>query len=112
MKKPTTPELTDVLHLRGTQNHIYHIPTSDIYYIRADSLLSYVMCAGRLYHVRHQLIQLEELMPDYFLKFNRSILLNTRHILAVHDDCIEFTNLTKLVITKQKAKWLKQILDS
>lgn len=100
----------EILRLRGTQNHIYHIRSEDIFYIRADSLRSYIMCPGCLYHVRHQLIQLEELMPEYFLKLNRSILLNTKHIISVHEDCIEFTNYTKLEITKCKAKWLKDML--
>ncbi len=100
-----------ILHLRGTQNHIYHIRPEDIFYIRADSLRSYVMCPGCLYHVRHQLIQLEELVPDYYVKLNRSVLLNTRHVWTVHEDCIEFTNHTKLVVTKWKAQWLKEQLE-
>ncbi len=110
MTETTTFVRPQVLRLRGTQNHIYHIKPEDIFYIRADSLCCYIMCAGALYHVRHPMIQLEELMPDYFLRLNRSLLLNTRQVLTVHDDCVEFSNYTKLVISKWKARWLRERL--
>lgn len=106
----STFKLPDVLRLRGIQNNIFHIKAEDIYYIRANSLKCYVMCEGCIYHVRHQMIQLEELMPEDFVRLGRSIILNPDHIVAVSKDYVEFSDYSKLVISKEKAKWLKEYL--
>lgn len=103
-------ELPEVLHLRGIQNNIFHIKTKDIYYIRANALKCYIMCEGCLYHVRHPLIQLEELMPEDFIRFNRSFIINPDHIIRIYPDCIEFDDYSKLIISRAKAAWLKEYL--
>lgn len=103
-------ELPEILHLRGIQNNIFHIKTEDIYYIRANALKCYIMCTGRLYHVRHPFIQLEELMPEEFIRLNRSLIVNPNHIIKVYPDCIEFSDYSKLIISRPKADWLKEYL--
>ncbi|MGN0159649.1 MAG: LytTR family DNA-binding domain-containing protein, partial [Brotaphodocola sp.] len=100
----------EVLRLRGIQNNIYHLRAEEIYYIRADSLKCYIMCKGCLYHVRHPMIQLEELMPKGFVRLGRSFILNPNHIIAVYKDCVEFSDYSKLVLSKDKAKRLKEYL--
>ena len=105
-------EIPEVLRLRGIQNNIFHIKTKDIYYIRANSLKCYIMCEGCLYHVRHQMIQLEELMPEDFVRLGRSFILNPDHILTVYDDYVEFSDYSKLVISRDKAKWLREYLGT
>lgn len=106
----TAFEIPEILRLRGVQNNIFHLKTEDIYYIRANALKCYIMCEGKLYHVRHPMIQLEELMPEEFIRLNRSLIINPNYILAVYDDCIEFSDYSKLIISNRKAIWLKQYL--
>lgn len=105
-EKPSN-ERPPVLHLRSNLNHTIDLNVADIYYIRADRLKCYIACRNKLLYVRHPMIQLQELVPDTFVRLHRSVILNPNHVLVIHNDCIEFEDHSKLIMTMKKCKWLE-----
>lgn len=100
-----------VLRLRSNRNHIFKLQAEDIYYIRADRLKCFIVCKNKIIYVRHQMIQLEELVPEHFIRFHRSFILNPHHVLHIHEDCIEFEDHTRLIMSMNKCQWLERYLE-
>lgn len=104
-------ERPSVLRLRSRLNRIFQLDAEDIYYIRADRLNCYIVCENKILYVRHPMIQLQELVPKHFTRFHRSIILNPHHVLSIHEDCIEFEDHTKLILTMSKCRWLEAYME-
>lgn len=101
-----TNERPTILRLRSNRNRTFHLNVEDIYYIRADKLKCYIICKDKVYYVQHPMIQLYELVPEYFTRLHRSIILNPNRILFSNNDYIEFEDHTTLDMSMNKGQWL------
>lgn len=63
---------------------IHHFDLSDIIYIKSESYYcNFFMQSSKRKIVRISLIELETTLPEYFIRINRSIILNTKKINSV-----------------------------
>lgn len=60
----------------------YYFEPSQIMFFEADDDYTYAHTAKHLYRVRYRLYELEEILPEYFIRASKSGLANIRHILA------------------------------
>ena len=60
----------------------YYFEPSQIMFFEADDDYTYAHTAKHLYRVRYRLYELEEILPDDFIRASKSGLANVRHVLA------------------------------
>lgn len=104
--EPDTP-----LKLNGLTKEHYYLQPSHIQYVEADNIYCYVSCGKRAFHVNHPLILLEELLPDYFLRINRSFLVNLYAVDTLRPYCLELHGGTQLPVPERRYQWLESYLN-
>lgn len=99
--------------LRFTDCHgrIQSFLPEDILYVAAENACSRIVCPYRAVSVRHPLIQIQELLPDHFLRVHRSFLVNRSHITHLFPRVLFLSNGDRLPVPKEKYNWLRDLLD-
>lgn len=95
------------LHLRACDNNsILRLSPEEILYITASNNESRIVWEQGSRYVHHPLCQLEQILPDYFVRPHRSLLINPWQIRDIYPGMILFRNYQELTISKRKSKWL------
>lgn len=87
------------------------IPLSQITYIEAQKQYVVVHTQAGEYRMKATLADTEKELDEYFLKCQRSFLVNLRHVLRIGRDCVELKNGTQVPISRGMAQTIgKEII--
>lgn len=104
---------TDITSLKAYKdNKSYNIDFNDICYIEAVDNQSFLYTKKSLYEVKEKLYQLENMLPESFIRCSKSMICNTNEILSVESDknsrlIATLTNDETIVITRQYVKSIR-----
>jgi DNA-binding LytR/AlgR family response regulator len=95
----------------------YYIPMNEILFLETEDGRVRAHTADRMYHVSYRLYELEELLPNYFLRVAKSTILNVHHVRSILKNItgaseVEFDNSPKRVyVSRSYYKALKDRLE-
>ncbi|MGM9972043.1 MAG: LytTR family DNA-binding domain-containing protein, partial [Anaeroplasmataceae bacterium] len=107
-------DITSIKALKDNKN--YNIDFNEIYYIEAVDNQSFLYTKDTFYEIKEKLYQLENILPDYFIRCSKSMICNTKEILSVEPDknsrlIATLTNEETIVITRQYTKDIKSKIN-
>ena len=95
----------------------YYIPMDEVLFLDTEGGRVRAHTADRMYHVSYRLYELEELLPNYFIRVAKSTILNVRHVRSILKNItgaseVEFDNCSKRVyVSRSYYKALKDRLE-
>ncbi len=98
-------------------NQEYYLPNEDILFFETDEGGVYAHTTDDVYRIRQRLYELEDILPQDFVRISKSAIINVRHILSISRNLsassqIQFHKSHKQVfVSRYYYKTLKQRLD-
>jgi DNA-binding LytR/AlgR family response regulator len=95
----------------------YYIPMNEILFLETEGGRVRAHTADCMYQVSYRLYELEELLPNYFLRVAKSTILNVHHVRSILKNItgaseVEFDNSKKRVyVSRSYYKALKERLE-
>lgn len=87
------------------------LPLSQITYIEAQKQYVVIHTQTREYRMKATLADTEKELDEYFLKCQRSFIVNLRHVLRISSDCVELKNGVQVPISRGMAQTIgKEII--
>lgn len=93
LKTSLLSEQNKVVIPEGNKNHIYL--NNDIIYIQSDKYYAFVFTTNSKKLVRITLKKLEQILPNHFIRINKSVIINTQFISQIEYQ----KNTSKVVLT-------------
>lgn len=76
------------------------IPLSQITYIEAQKQYVDIHAATEVYRMKASLAEIESHLDEYFIKCQRSFIVNLRHVSRIKNDCVVLKNGTEVPISR------------
>ena len=89
---------------------VYHerqtdfVPLSQIYYIEAQKQYILIHTAEETYRMKASLVETQEKLDEFFIKCQRSFLINLRHVARVNTGCVVLKNGVEVPIRRGMAE--------
>lgn len=87
----------------GNKKHLFG--KNEIKFIRSDRYYVNIHCSGRKVLVRITMKQLEQILPSYFLRINKSVIVNTQFVVRIEENksscCIVLTDEIEQQVTEK-----------
>lgn len=90
------------IRLYGKNSEIYFIIPGDIMYIEAENIICKVHCASKTFEISQPMNQLEDMVPDTFLRIHRSYIINAGYVRRIKRYEAELSDGTVIPIPEKK----------
>ena len=100
---PAAPETEDYLSLK-VHKEVLRVPVREIRYLESQRRVVYIVTENERLEGYFKLNELEERLPEQFLRCHQSYLVNLDHVSRFRSDYLELMDGTQIPISKKRQK--------
>lgn len=90
------------ISFQGRHAQIYRISPNEIVYAEANNIYSNLHCVLGQVEISHSISQLEELLPGYFMRTHRSLIVNKQYVRRIYRYGLELLDGVHLPVPEKR----------